>query len=102
MRARLRRAWERRADGSAPTRSPQARPRPPARPTENAGHRGYNRPKFDPRRSRIPAHTLAFLIVAAAVTFGVAMAVTPGGVSYRELLDVRWHDFLSWLHGLFT
>jgi uncharacterized membrane-anchored protein len=53
-------------------------------------------------RSRIPAHTLAFLVVAAAVTFGVAMAVTPGGVSYRELLDVRWHDFLSWLHGLFT
>src|SRR3954468_10256146 len=52
--------------------------------------------------SRIPAHTLALVVVAAAITFAVAMAVTPGGVSYRELLDVRWHDFLNWLHGLFT
>src|SRR3954454_1982533 len=53
-------------------------------------------------RTRIPAHTLVLLVAAAVVTFAVAMAVTPGGVSYRELLDVRWHDFLNWLHGLFT
>jgi len=53
-------------------------------------------------RSRIPAHTLVLLVAAAVITFAVAMAVTPGGVSYRELLDVRWHDFLNWLHGLFT
>ena len=53
-------------------------------------------------RSRIPAHTLILLVVATIITFAVALAVTPGGVSTRELLDVRWHDFLHWLHGLFT
>ncbi|HET6816987.1 MAG TPA: putative cytokinetic ring protein SteA [Mycobacteriales bacterium] len=53
-------------------------------------------------RSRIPAHTLILLVVATVITFAVALAVTPGGVSTRELLDVRWHDFLHWLHGLFT
>ena len=53
-------------------------------------------------RSRIPAHTLALLVVATLVTFVVAMYVTPGGESYRELLDIRWHDFLHWLHGLFS
>ena len=53
-------------------------------------------------RSRIPAHTLILLVVATIITFAVALAVTPGGVSTRELLDIRWHDFLHWLHGLFT
>jgi uncharacterized membrane-anchored protein len=53
-------------------------------------------------RSRIPAHTLALLVVATLVTFAVALWVTPGGESYRELLDIRWHDFLDWLHGLFS
>jgi uncharacterized membrane-anchored protein len=52
-------------------------------------------------RSRIPAHTLILLVVATVITFAVALAVTPGGVSTRELLDIRWHDFLHWLHGLF-
>jgi uncharacterized membrane-anchored protein len=53
-------------------------------------------------RSRIPAHTLALLVVATIITFTVALYVTPGGESYRELLDIRWHDFLHWLHGLIT
>ena len=53
-------------------------------------------------RSRIPAHTLALLVFATFVVFAVSLVVTPGGVSYRELLDLRWHDFLHWLHGLFT
>src|SRR3954454_6485717 len=53
-------------------------------------------------RTRIQAHTLALLVLATLITFAVALYVTPGGESYRELLDVRWHEFLHWLHGLFT
>ncbi|MDQ1695749.1 MAG: hypothetical protein QOJ03_1102 [Frankiaceae bacterium] len=53
-------------------------------------------------RSRIPAPTLALLVVATFITFAVAMSVTPGGVAYRELLAVRWHEVISWLHGLVT
>ena len=53
-------------------------------------------------RHRIPGVTLALLVVATLVTFAVALTVTPGGESYRELLSVRWHDLLDWLHGLFA
>jgi uncharacterized membrane-anchored protein len=53
-------------------------------------------------RHRISAPILALLVVAALITFVVALSVTPGGVSYRELFTVRWHDFLNWVHGLFT
>lgn len=53
-------------------------------------------------RTRIPAHTLSLLILAAIITLAVALYVTPGGISYRELFTVRWHDFTDWLHGLFT
>jgi uncharacterized membrane-anchored protein len=53
-------------------------------------------------RSRISAQALVLLVVATLITFGVAMLVTPGGVSYRDILDVRWHDFLQWLQGLFS
>jgi hypothetical protein len=47
-------------------------------------------------------HTLALLIVATFIVLGVALFVTPGGISYRELFAIRWHDFTHWLHGLFT
>jgi uncharacterized membrane-anchored protein len=53
-------------------------------------------------RRGVPSHTLALLVVATLITFVVALTVTTGGESYRELLNVRWHDFLHWLHGLFT
>ena len=53
-------------------------------------------------RTRIPAHTLSLLVLAALITLAVALYVTPGGVSYRELFTVRWHDFTDWLHGLLT
>jgi len=53
-------------------------------------------------RTRIQARTLALLVLATLITFAVALYVTPGGESYRELLDVRWHEFLHGLHGLFT
>src|SRR3954469_11928980 len=52
-------------------------------------------------RSRIPAHTLAMLVGATLITFAVALTVTPGGVSYRELI-FNWHSFTHWLHGLVT
>ncbi|HMC70874.1 MAG TPA: putative cytokinetic ring protein SteA, partial [Mycobacteriales bacterium] len=53
-------------------------------------------------RSRISAATLVLLVLATVVTFVMAMLVTPGGVSYRDIFDVRGHDFLHWLHGLVT
>lgn len=53
-------------------------------------------------RTRIPAHTLSLLVVAAVITLAVALFVTPGGISYSELFLIRWHDFTDWLHGLFT
>jgi uncharacterized membrane-anchored protein len=53
-------------------------------------------------RSPIPARALILLVLATLVTFAVALFVTPGGVSYRELFAIRWHDLLHWLHGLFT
>ena len=53
-------------------------------------------------RHRISAATLVLLVVATLITFAVAVTVTPGGESYRELFTIRWHDLLSWLHGLFT
>src|SRR5437879_12713609 len=42
-------------------------------------------------RTRIPAHTLSLLVLAALITLAVALFVTPGGISYRELFTVRWH-----------
>jgi uncharacterized membrane-anchored protein len=53
-------------------------------------------------RTRIPAHTLSLLVIAMLLALAVALFVTPGGISYRELFLVRWHDFTDWLHGLFT
>ena len=53
-------------------------------------------------RTRIRARTLALLVFAALITLAVALFVTPGGISYRELFAIRWHDFTHWLHGLFT
>ena len=53
-------------------------------------------------RTRIPVRTLALLIAATLIVLGVALFVTPGGISYRELFAIRWHEFTSWLHGLFT
>ena len=53
-------------------------------------------------RTRIPAHTLWLLIFAAFIVLSVALFVTPGGISYRELFAIRWHDFTHWLYGIFT
>jgi uncharacterized membrane-anchored protein len=53
-------------------------------------------------RQRISTGTLALLVVATIITFAVALWVTPGGHSYGELFSIRWHDFIDWLHGLFT
>jgi uncharacterized membrane-anchored protein len=53
-------------------------------------------------RTRIPGYTLALLIVAAIVTFAVAMAITPVGQSYREIFTINWDSFVSWVRGLFS
>ncbi len=53
-------------------------------------------------RSRIPTHALAMLVLATFITFVVALWTTSAGASYWELLGIRWHDLLHWLHGLFT
>jgi uncharacterized membrane-anchored protein len=53
-------------------------------------------------RSRIPGYALALLVLATLLTFAVALTVTPGGESYKDILLVRWHDFVRWVHGLLT
>ena len=53
-------------------------------------------------RNRIPTHALAMLVFATLVTFVVALWTTSGGASYWEIIGIRWHDLLHWLHGLFT
>jgi uncharacterized membrane-anchored protein len=51
-------------------------------------------------RSRIPVTTLILLVLATALTFTVALYVTPGGALYREYFATDWQNFTRWLHGL--
>jgi uncharacterized membrane-anchored protein len=53
-------------------------------------------------RHRINALTLALLVVATVICFAVAITVTAGGASYRELLNIQWHDLVDWFTGLFS
>jgi uncharacterized membrane-anchored protein len=53
-------------------------------------------------RHRIGPLTLALLVVATFITFAVAITVTAGGQSYRELFNIQWHDMWDWFTGLFA
>ena len=52
-------------------------------------------------QSRISGWSLVALVVAAAVTIGVAIAYSPAGPILGNYLDATWHNFAYWFTGLF-
>ena len=52
-------------------------------------------------RSRIPAWTLVLLVVACVLAVVVALAATPTGQAYLDVLGSWWDRFVFWLRGLF-
>ena len=52
-------------------------------------------------RSRIGNGSLLLLVFSALVTMTVALLLTPVTPTYGRLLADRWHDFTSWLGGVF-
>jgi uncharacterized membrane-anchored protein len=53
-------------------------------------------------RSRISTSSLFVLVLAALVTLGVVVAVSPVGQVYLTLIGAKWDAFISWLTGLFS
>ena len=52
-------------------------------------------------RSRIPAWTLVLLLVGCVLAVVVALAATPTGQAYLDIVGSWWDRFLFWLRGLF-
>jgi len=52
-------------------------------------------------RSRISTSSLFVLVLAALLTLGVVLALSPVGQVYMTLIGARWDAFTSWLTGLF-
>ncbi|ANS77562.1 conserved membrane protein [Serinicoccus hydrothermalis] len=52
-------------------------------------------------RSRVPAVSLVWLVLAGLLALLVALAVTPGGRALLGVLAVRWDDVWAWIEGLF-
>jgi uncharacterized membrane-anchored protein len=52
-------------------------------------------------RSRIATWQVSFLLGAGLLTLAAAMAATPLGRSFYDIVGSRWHDFTFWLHGIF-
>jgi uncharacterized membrane-anchored protein len=52
-------------------------------------------------RSRIPAWTLLLLLVGCMLAVIVALAATPTGQAYLDVVGSWWDRFLFWLRGLF-
>jgi uncharacterized membrane-anchored protein len=52
-------------------------------------------------RSRIPAWTLVLLLVGCVLAVIVALAATPTGQAYLDVVGSWWDRFLFWLRGLF-
>lgn len=53
-------------------------------------------------RSRISAASLLVLVVAAVVTVGAAVAISPFGGLVATYLAAQWDVFVFWLAGLFS
>jgi uncharacterized membrane-anchored protein len=51
-------------------------------------------------RSRIPAWTLVLLLIGCVLAVIVALAATPTGQAYLDVLGSWWDRFLFWLRGL--
>ena len=52
-------------------------------------------------RSRIPAWTLVLLLVGCVLAVIVALAATPTGQAYLDVVGSWWDRLLFWLRGLF-
>jgi uncharacterized membrane-anchored protein len=52
-------------------------------------------------QSRISGWALAALMIAAAVTIGVAIAYSPTGPILGNWISATWHTFAYWFTGLF-
>ena len=52
-------------------------------------------------RSRISTSSLFLLVLAALVTLGIVVALSPVGQVYLTIIGARWDAFASWLVGLF-
>jgi uncharacterized membrane-anchored protein len=52
-------------------------------------------------RSRISTSSLFVLVLAALLTLGVVIALSPVGQVYLTIIGAKWDAFVSWLTGLF-
>jgi uncharacterized membrane-anchored protein len=52
-------------------------------------------------RSRISTSSLFVLVLAAVLTLGVVVALSPVGQVYLTIIGAKWDAFVSWLAGLF-
>jgi uncharacterized membrane-anchored protein len=52
-------------------------------------------------RSRISSVQLVLLVLAGLIALLVALASTPTGQEFLELVRARWDDFVYWIQGLF-
>jgi uncharacterized membrane-anchored protein len=52
-------------------------------------------------RSRISTSSLFVLVLAALLTLGVVVALSPVGQVYMTIVGAKWDAFVSWLTGLF-
>jgi uncharacterized membrane-anchored protein len=52
-------------------------------------------------RSRISTSSLFVLVLAALLTLGVVIALSPVGQVYMTIIGAKWDAFASWLTGLF-
>lgn len=52
-------------------------------------------------RSRISTSSLFVLVLAAVLTLGVVVALSPVGQVYLTIVGAKWDAFVSWLAGLF-
>ncbi len=53
-------------------------------------------------RSRISTSSLFVLVLAALLTLGVVVALSPVGQVYLTIIGAKWDAFVSWLTGLFS
>ncbi|HEX3811498.1 MAG TPA: putative cytokinetic ring protein SteA [Mycobacteriales bacterium] len=52
-------------------------------------------------RSRISTKALLFLVLAALIAIGAALAVSTAGRTYLDILSDKWDSFVFWVEGLF-
>jgi uncharacterized membrane-anchored protein len=52
-------------------------------------------------RSRISTSSLFVLVLAALLTLGVVVALSPVGQVYMTIIGAKWDAFVSWFTGLF-